>query len=554
MRLRVPFIVSLVGVASPIAWSPASAVAAVVQVVPTDSDEDNIAKIEAALAGDEVVVAPGTYRFRLYLEGVGTEAQPITIRAEDPADRPVWDLDGDVVENWPGSYDAGDAGRSMWQIAGSYYVISGIVFQGGTDGGEGDSGGVRLKNSDHVAFHDCLFQHNDNGLQGAGTATTVEFCEFAENGLVGGAQGSHNLYIHGGDITVRYSYIHDANSGQNMHVRANEAVFEYNWIARPFSYMADMMPCTIEPCTGEQTMLLRGNVFIGGTPANDGQVFVMYNDQATAGMSFALTLVNNTIIGAGDGAALVHFANEDPGLNAAQSARLDNNVLVDVGAAVTIDDEGLGNWSLAGTNNWATDGTGTLDGLQNTMLGDDPGFVDAAALDFVPTDGSPLVGTGDATVDGAPDKEYYRDETLVMHWRARASANDVGAFESTTRSPPVGPYGDDPSGGTDGGESSAGSDDGGSIDGSGDETASASASADDGTVGGADDGPTEGSEGATTTAAADEDDSGCGCGASPRPRTTLGLVAIAVLACRSRRRRIPRSLSSSSATHSADDA
>lgn len=505
--------------------------AAVIPVVPTDPDEDNIAKIEAAVAGDEVVVAPGTYRFRVYLQGAGTAEQPIVIRAEDPDDRPVWDLDGDVVANWPGSYEGGDAGRSMWQIAGSHYRISGIVFQGGTDGAEGDSGGVRLKNSDHVEFHDCLFQHNDNGLQGAGTATTVEFCEFAENGLVGGAQGSHNLYIHGGDIAVRYSYIHDANSGQNMHVRANDAVFEYNWIARPFTYMADMMPCTIDPCSEAQTMLLRGNVFVGGTPANDGQVFVMYNDQGTFGKSFALTLVNNTIIGSGDGAALVHFANEDTGLNAMQSARIVNNVIVDVGAAVAIDDDAAANWSVVGSNNWASDGTGALDDLSGTVLGTDPGFSDAAVADFVPTDASPLVGMGDAAARGVPDQEYYRDEMLTMHWRARASASDIGAFESTTRSAPVGPYGEEPDDTTGGADTTSGDeDDDGSIDESGaTESASDDNSADD------DDGGSSGPSDTGGDSDENDSDSGCSCRAPVGgPVTSVAWALLALAAIRRR--------------------
>src|SRR5439155_19221549 len=140
------------------------ALATTVTVVPGDTAAANIAKIEGAGPGDEVVVAPGVYRFRLYLQGQGTAAAPIVIRALDPADRPVWDLAGDVVASWPGSYAGGDAGRSIWQITGSHYEISGIIFRNGTDGGIGDSGGLRLKSSGPVALRDCLFQFNDNGI------------------------------------------------------------------------------------------------------------------------------------------------------------------------------------------------------------------------------------------------------------------------------------------------------------------------------------------------------------------------------------------------------
>src|SRR5262245_54663523 len=46
---------------------------------------DSYAKIEAAVAGDEVVIASGTYGFRLYLTHQGTPNNPIVIRALDPA-------------------------------------------------------------------------------------------------------------------------------------------------------------------------------------------------------------------------------------------------------------------------------------------------------------------------------------------------------------------------------------------------------------------------------------------------------------------------------------
>jgi len=417
---------------------PASA--AVIEVFPGDGDDVNMAKIEGAEPGDEVVVAPGTYRFRLYLEAQGTASQPVVIRAADPDDRPLWDLEGDIVANWPGTYTGGDRGRAIWQVTGSYYFISGIVFRSGTDGGTGDSGGLRFKASDHVTLHDCLFQYNDNGIQGSGTDTVVEFCEFDRNGLPGSSEASHNIYIQGGTLTVRYCYIHDPRRSQNIHIRATYSLFEYNWIARAASYMGDMMPCTMDPCGTSHTMVLRGNVILRGTPLNDGQVFVMYNDQGLSDISFEFIMTNNTIIGNGDAAALVHFGNENASSNRMQTAVLDNNVIYNVARLFRVDDPGLSNWSAGGTNNWLSDGTADTDGLSASVTGPDPGFSDAGALNFVPSGSSPLVGAADSTLSGLPDKEYYRDETVTMQWRPRLSVSDIGAFEHDTSTTPVGPY------------------------------------------------------------------------------------------------------------------
>ena len=42
---------------------------------------DDYTVLENASAGDVVEIAPGTYKFRVYLSNTGTETQPIIIRA-----------------------------------------------------------------------------------------------------------------------------------------------------------------------------------------------------------------------------------------------------------------------------------------------------------------------------------------------------------------------------------------------------------------------------------------------------------------------------------------
>lgn len=79
-----------------------------IDVVADDPVAVNLAKIEGAAAGDEVLVAPGTYRFRVFLDRHDTARQPIIIRARDPGNRPVWDLQGKPVAEWPGTVDLAD--------------------------------------------------------------------------------------------------------------------------------------------------------------------------------------------------------------------------------------------------------------------------------------------------------------------------------------------------------------------------------------------------------------------------------------------------------------
>jgi hypothetical protein len=50
----------------------------------TVTTADDYKKIEAAKAGDEVVIAPGKYNFRVFLTQQGPANAPIVIRAQDP--------------------------------------------------------------------------------------------------------------------------------------------------------------------------------------------------------------------------------------------------------------------------------------------------------------------------------------------------------------------------------------------------------------------------------------------------------------------------------------
>ncbi len=104
-----------------------SAIAASIEITPADT----FSKIEAAKAGDNVIIDPGTYKFRVYLTAAAPSNNPITIHAKDPQNPPVWDLSAGNVEDAPGSYTAGDRGRGCWQFSGATNIqVSDIVITG----------------------------------------------------------------------------------------------------------------------------------------------------------------------------------------------------------------------------------------------------------------------------------------------------------------------------------------------------------------------------------------------------------------------------------------
>lgn len=491
--------------------------AATIDVGPSDSFD----KIEGAGPGDEVVIAPGTYRFRVYLQTAAPANNPIVIRAQDPGNPPVWDLSGGYVEDAPGSYTAGDRGRGCWQISGgTNYHISGIVVTG-CHNAAANSAGMRYYNgATGIVLSDWSFHDNDNGLTGGtqDSEITVEFSEFDANGtlLASSSAPSHNIYVYGGTFALRYSFVHDPVQAQNFHIRAHDATIEYNWFARARSYEGDLMTDDDYGGTGgfQQTMVLRGNVIVqDAAPNNDSQIVAVYNDAGASGLSLNVELYSNTLVGNGGHAALVHLANSD---GTSMSAKLVNNVISGTSVPTLVDD--AANGSVTGSNNWLA--TGTAAGpLGASVFGADPGFKNAPGMDFTLASSSDAIGKATALGALGPTKEYYRDETVTRRYRVRATAKDLGAFESTTAGAVFGPYGQQGGGGQGAGGSSAAGGGGGATTGGGNGVAGTSGS-----------GTTTGSK----------DSSGCGCRVADRPGAPgapwLSLLVIGALRARRSRR------------------
>ncbi len=439
---------------------PAMARAATINVTPADS----YTKIEAAQAGDEVVLAPGKYTFRLHLTGQGTANAPIVIRAQDPSNPPVFDLSATLVEDAPGSYTGGDRGRGCWQFDGAaHYDVESVVFTGchTAMNGQYDSAGIRYYNgSTGIYVKDCVFHDNDDGLTGGSQDSdmVVEFSEFYSNGNLQASPPTHNVYIYGGTFTLRYSYVHDALQGQNFHVRAKQSTLEYNWFAHGASYEGDLM--TDDDYAGgstfSQSMLFRGNVIVEGSPANHSQIIAVFNDTSASGDTFSIDVESNTVIAAAPQGALVHLSNAD---GTTMSATINNNILTVSTTAYNIEDTAAG--TVSGSNNWFQTGTNAAP-LTASVLGADPKFLASPKYRLDPS--SACVGAAAAN-SSSPDKEYYLDDVTTRAYRLRASVKDIGAFESTTTGPGVGPYGAPPAG--DGGAEDSGTGNDGGLSGDG---------------------------------------------------------------------------------------
>ncbi len=518
--------------------------AAVIQVSPADGSTA-YTKIEGAGPGDEVVIAPGTYAFRVYLQTKAPADGPIVIRAADPTHPPTWDLSGTLVEDAPGSYTAPDKNRGCWQISGgTNYHIDGIVFEN-CHAADNDSAGLRYySGASGILLTNCLFQNNDNGLTGGteNSDITVEYSEFSHNGNTKASTSSptHNVYIYGGTFALRYSYLHDPLQAENLHCRAVQSTVEYNWFDRAAGYVGDLMTsddyANAPSGSLAQAMTLRGNVIIETAgQANQGQIWAVYNDEASGSpVSFAITAQYNTVIGDGAHAAFIHLSNAD---STVMSAIVNDNIVSGTSQPVLVEDGAHA--TVRGNHNWLQTGAAAA-GLSGSIFGAAPGFGSAAMDDFTLTTGSACIGAADTSVGGLPTAEYYQNETVTRMSRVRASALDLGAFEHTTTGPGIGPYGADGGTAAPADASTGGTLDAGSPDGS-PATAGGSDATPGETTGGIDGGGSSGggpSNGATSSGSSS---GGCGCrtaaGTEPSGIAAAWALAMSAAIARARRRR-----------------
>ena len=87
---------------------------------------------------------------------------------------------------------------------------------------------------------------------------------------------------------------------------------------------------------------------------------------------------------------------------------------------------------------------------------------------YHPGQGGPFINAA-AAVPNTPITEYYRDHVVTRMYRVRNSVKDIGAFESTTTGPGIGPYDTQPplDGGVTFPDGGGGGDGGGNGDGGG---------------------------------------------------------------------------------------
>lgn len=514
----VPFVSSLIAI---LAFSK-TAEAAHYEVGPGKAFA-SLQEVAPKLAPGDVVEVEGgvTYPGDLNFTESGTAAAKITLVGKRSAGgaRPV--LSG---------------GTNTVHFSADHYVMEGFDITGGASRcvfHQGDD--ITLQDS---VVHDCP----NHGILGADEESGSLTLEYVEVYSCGSGDGRHPIYMatdeeaHPGSVfRMEHCYVHDGNGGNNVKSRAQRNEVRYNWIEGALYHEIEL----IGPDGADEGLFREDSDVVGNVIRKTGNHYTArFGGDGTGQTNGRYRFVGNTVILAPGSSAVFRL------YDGLESVEMHDNVFYrEGGGGVQIVRDSDASWTtgkavIAGSHNWVAAGsTEVPEGWTATLSGANPGFTDAASLDFRPTSGSALRGQG--IIDPAGPPGYLFPSPLAaalfqppMHRieapgaaipRAPMAAIDIGAF--AFGAPAISP-------------SSAAA----SGSGSGSGSVSTSSSGGAGASAGQGDGASSSSDGGSSAAPADgvsSESAGCSASASPSsaPLGALSLAAALGLFRCSRRRR-----------------
>jgi hypothetical protein len=371
-----------------------SANAATLQVGPGKTYSTVRAAAQAAQNGDLVLIDAGVY------SGDVTSWNASNLIVRGVGGRPHMRANG-----------ANEAGKGIWVVNGNNFTAENIEFSGSTVP-DGNGAGIRNDTSGYLVVRNCYFHDNQNGILGGADSMLIEYSIFDHNGSGDGR--THNMYIWGRSVTVRYTYTHRAVAGHNLKTRGQNNYILYNRIMDESdgtaSYSIDVPDCG-------RTYVI-GNVIEQG-PNTDNSGIISYGAESASNAQ-ELYVVSNTIVNnRSSGGTFLQVVGSAPTV-------VRNNIFYGPGTA----------WSggtVTASNNYV-----------EPALNNSPRFAAAGSYDFHLTSASPasILNAGLALGLGggfalAPTGEYVYD--AQGRTRPLVGLLDLGALEYGSSGPDVVP-------------------------------------------------------------------------------------------------------------------
>ena len=386
MTLRSPHIRLLSASASlTVALLASGSLAATLRVGPTRTYTTISSAAAAAQSGDSVLIDAGTYTGDV----CSWNASNLVVRGV--GGRPILNANG-----------LNAAGKGTWVVVGGNFTAENIEFYGATCV-DMNGAGIRSDAPGYLVIRNCYFHDNQDGVLAGADSMLIESCIFDHNGVGDGY--THNMYIWGRTVTVRYTYTHRAVVGHNLKTRGQNNYILYNRIMDESdgtaSYSIDVPDCG-------HTYII-GNVIEQG-PNTGNSTIIAYGEESSLNTQ-DLYVVNNTIVNDRTaGGNFLSIAGSTP-------TKVRNNVFYGAGTP------------------WAGGSVTSSNNYVHTAYDNAPGFASPSTYDYHLTASSPtsIVDAGASPGSSStgypltPTGEYVYDAQGKA--RAVSGALDIGCFE-----------------------------------------------------------------------------------------------------------------------------
>jgi hypothetical protein len=278
--------------------SPATARAAEHHVGPGRSFATIEAAVAKAKAGDAILVHPRANDAPYEKVAVRVRLPRITIRSAAPAGSPRVRLSGE-------GYDysgVGSVPRAIVQFdpEAHHGTLAGFEIFGARNASHNGSG-VRINGPNHVTIEDCEIRHNQMGIMSGGDGTPntgadqlIAKCDIHHNGAADEPGFSHNLYVMGTSVRLRFCEVHHSTAGHNLKSRASVVWVEYSYIHDSANREVDLVDAADTERPGSDAVLL-GNVIAKDPNCKGNRTVIHFGQDGGRRRDGAIHLIHNTI-------------------------------------------------------------------------------------------------------------------------------------------------------------------------------------------------------------------------------------------------------------------
>ena len=178
--------------------------------------------------------------------------------------------------------------KAIWVVKGDGISISNVEMSGAKVKHK-NGAAIRLAGK-NFTLSDCYIHDNQNGIlsgKNKKSEVLIDDCEFAFNGY--GKGQTHNIYIGKVDrLTIKNSYIHNANIGHNIKSRAKENYILYNRIFEGKSSYA------IDISNGGYSLIMGNIIYQGDLTENSAMIALgMEGGRVNSRLEFVFNSVLN---------------------------------------------------------------------------------------------------------------------------------------------------------------------------------------------------------------------------------------------------------------------